>query len=68
MEKLDREELMPCPECGDVPEIQYACGEYFLINPLHRSKRCFCNDFPEMHSSEEYEIECWNKAVKEYYI
>ena len=26
-------ELKPCPECGEVPMIGYACGEYFILTP-----------------------------------
>lgn len=59
-------ELLSCPECGDVPEIGYACGEYFIMSSIHPVGECFCSDFVEMHSSEELEIDVWNKAVTEY--
>lgn len=59
-------ELLPCPECGDVPEVGYACGEYFIMSTVHPVGECFCGNFTEMHSSEEKEIEVWNEAVGKY--
>ncbi len=29
-------DLKPCPQCGEVPEIGYACGEYFIL-PISRA-------------------------------
>ena len=58
-------ELKPCPECGEVPKISYACGEYFVMpkNYVAR-KNCFCMmGFTEMHASEDAEIEAWNRRV-----
>ncbi len=59
-------ELLPCPDCGDIPEIGYACGEYFIMSAVHPVGECFCGTFCEMHSGEEREVECWNKAVREH--
>ena len=58
--------LLPCPNCREVPDVGYACGEYFIMSAVHLERECFCGSFSEMHSSEEREIDCWNKAVKEY--
>ena len=55
-------ELKPCPSCGRVPLIGYACGEYFIMGAV---KECpVCDDFIEMHSSEEMEIEAWNRRAE----
>lgn len=56
-------ELLPCPKCGDVPDVGYACGEYFIMSVVHPVGECFCSSFCEMHSSEELEIKVWNEAV-----
>jgi hypothetical protein len=49
--------LNPCVKCGSVPQMAYACGEYFIIG------RCeACNGFKIMHSTEEQEAEDWNAA------
>lgn len=53
-------ELQKCPNCGKVPHIGYACGEYFVMG----TEGCpVCDDFLEMHSSEKIEIEAWNRRV-----
>ncbi|MBQ3603931.1 MAG: hypothetical protein IJA02_08835 [Clostridia bacterium] len=53
--------LKPCPKCGEEMSIEYACGEYFVL-PTNRG--CyFCDGFNEMHSSEEQEIEAWNRRA-----
>ena len=58
-------ELKPCPCCGQIPQIGYACGEYFIMG----TEECpFCDDFLEMHSSENTEIEAWNRWVNERWI
>ncbi len=59
-------EMAPCPQCGKVPEISYACGEYFIFNPSEPRYTCFCSDFLEMRSSIEGEIKAWNRAVSKY--
>ena len=51
----------PCPKCGMKPRIGYACGEYFIVGMVVDCP--VCDYFGEMHSSEEAEIEAWNKAV-----
>lgn len=55
-------DLKPCPQCGEVPEIGYACGEYFIYSC--EEKDCACNNFTEMHSSMNQEVEAWNKFCK----
>ena len=55
-------EIKPCPQCGEVPTIGYACGEYFIYS--HEEKDCACDSFTEMHSTKEQEIEAWNKFCK----
>ena len=59
-----RYELKPCPQCGEVPEIGYACGEYFVFHPLKVVGTCVCSSFTEMHSSEELEAEAWNRRAE----
>ena len=59
-------EMAPCPQCGKVPEISYACGEYFIFNSSEPRYTCFCGHFTEMHSSMKSEVEAWNKAVNNY--
>lgn len=45
-------ELKPCPQCGEVPKIGYACGEYFIL-PISRAVgACVCSYFAERHSTE----------------
>lgn len=56
-------ELKPCPKCGGVPQIGYACGEYFVIGEKKDCPVCGVCSFVEMHSSEEMEIEAWNRTV-----
>ena len=55
-------ELKPCPLCGVPPKIGYACGEYFVCGEDADCPVCGL-DFCEMHSSEELEIEAWNRRV-----
>lgn len=59
-------EIAPCPQCGEVPKISYACGEYFIFSQSKSRHICFCSDFLEMHSSIEWEIKAWNRAVSNY--
>ena len=59
-------EIAPCPQCGEVPKISYACGEYFIFSQSKSRHNCFCSDFLEMHSSIEWEIKAWNSAVSNY--
>ena len=55
-------ELKPCPHCGRVPLIGYACGEYFIVGAVRDCP--VCDDFTEMHSSEAIEIEAWNRRAE----
>ena len=57
-------ELKPCPQCGEVPEIGYACGEYFILSISRAVEACVCSSFAEMHSTKEQEIEAWNRWVE----
>lgn len=56
-------ELKPCPQCGDIPTIAYACGEYFILSISKPVFACFCSSFTEMHSSKDKEIEVWNRRA-----
>ena len=58
------DELKPCPQCGEVPEIGYACGEYFILTTSKSVEDCVCSSFTEMHSTKEQEIEAWNRRAK----
>lgn len=58
------EELNPCPKCGEVPMIGYACGEYFIFHASKTVGTCMCSSFTEMHSNKELEIEGWNRRVE----
>ena len=62
----EKEVLRACPQCGEVPEIGYCCGEYFIFHPSKIDGMCFCSSFAEMHSSEGTEIEAWNRKVNNY--
>lgn len=57
-------ELKPCPQCKEVPKIGYVCGEYFILPNSKPVGTCVCSSFTEMHSSEEQEIEAWNRSVE----
>lgn len=59
-------EMAPCPQCGEIPKISYACGEYFIFRPVELPDTCFCSRFAEMRSSIEWEIKVWNRAVSNY--
>lgn len=56
-------EIKPCPQCGEVPEIGYACGEYFIFPLSKITGTCACSSFTEMHASEKQEAEAWNRWV-----
>jgi len=60
---MKKPELKACPKCGEVPEIGYCCGEYFIFHPSKVVGVCVCSSFSEMHSSEMLEIEAWNRRV-----
>lgn len=57
-------ELKPCPKCGEVPKIGYACGEYFVFHESAPIGACICSSFHEMHLSEEQEIKVWNDYIE----
>lgn len=59
-------ELKPCPRCKRVPSIGYACGEYFVMSEDDDCPVCGVAGFTEMHSSEEQEIQVWNRMVDNY--
>lgn len=56
--------LLPCPRCGEIPNISYCCGEYFIFPPSKIVGVCVCSSFSEMHSDEEQEIKAWNRRVE----
>lgn len=58
--------IKPCPQCKEVPLIGYACGEYFIMSLDKITGTCLCSSFIEMHSTEEQEIESWNRGVSRY--
>ena len=53
-------ELKPCPKCGCVPWVSYACGEFFVVGG---SDCPMCGGFKEMHATEEQEAEAWNRRA-----
>lgn len=57
-------ELKNCPFCGVPPYVGYCCGEYMIFGD---NPDCpYCGDsFTEMHSSEEMEIEAWNRRSED---
>ena len=57
-------ELKPCPKCGEIPTVAYACGEYFILPISKPVGACVCSSFTEMHASEEQEIEGWNRRIE----
>lgn len=62
-EEINETELKPCPQCGEIPMLGYACGEYFIFHPSKCVGTCFCSSFCEMHSSKKLEIEAWNRRA-----
>lgn len=54
--------LKPCPDCGLIPRIGYACGEYFIVGMVVDCP--VCTRFDEMHSNEQLEIEAWNRRAE----
>lgn len=60
---MSEKELKPCPQCGDVPTIACACGEYFILPISKPVGVCFCSSFTEMHASKEKEIDAWNRKA-----
>lgn len=60
---MRKTKVLPCPTCGEVPEIGYVFGEYFVL-PLDKPVgACVCSSFTEMHATREQEIEAWNRSV-----
>lgn len=57
--------LKPCPICGVPPRMGYACGEYFISGADNECPVCGLN-FTEMHTSEELEIEAWNRRANQW--
>ena len=53
-------DLKPCPKCWRVPELGYACGEFFVLG---RSDCPMCGGFTEMHATEVQEAEAWNRRA-----
>ena len=53
-------ELKPCPKCGCVPRLSYACGEFFVVGG---SDCPMCGGLKEMHATEEQEAEAWNRRA-----
>lgn len=60
-ERIPVDELKPCPKCGRRPIFGYACGEYFIVG---KHEGCpVCDNFGEMHATEEQEAEAWNRRT-----
>lgn len=57
--------LCKCPQCDEIPQIGYACGEYFVFSLSKPTGCCLCSSFFEMHATEEREILAWNTYCKE---
>lgn len=55
-------ELKSCPFCKVPPEIGYVCGEYFIYGENDNCPYCGLS-FSEMHSSEEAQINAWNRRI-----
>lgn len=64
MSEFSNKILKPCPKCGEVPMIAYACGEYFILPVSKPVGACFCSSFTEMHASEDAEADAWNRSVE----
>lgn len=64
MSEFSNKILKPCPKCGEVPMIAYACGEYFILPVSKPVGACFCSSFAEMHASEDAEADAWNRSVE----
>lgn len=56
--------LKPCPCCGRIPQIGYACGEYLVFGDDDDCPGCGCA-FTEMHSNEQMEIDAWNRRAED---
>ena len=56
-------ELKPCPCCGKIPKMGYACGEYLVYGEDDDCPGCGVA-FTEMHSSECAEVEAWNRRAE----
>lgn len=57
-------ELKPCPCCWEIPKIGYVCGDYFVYGYDDDCPGCGIA-FTEMHSSEQREIEAWNRWAED---
>lgn len=60
-------ELKPCAVCGGTPTLGHVCGEYF-VHGEDEDCPCCGVDFSETHSSEELEIEVWNRRTEQWLI
>jgi len=59
--------ISPCPVCGTIPMLGYACGEYFMIgDETIECPACGTTAFVEMHSDPVQEIEAWNRWCETY--
>lgn len=52
--------LRPCKVCGKVPAMGYCAAEYFVYGDDPHCPGCG-NAYTEMHSSDTYMAECWNR-------
>ena len=64
MSMFSNKELKPCPECGEVPVIAYACGKHIVLPMSRPLGTCFCSSFKETYSSEDAAVNAWNRSVE----
>lgn len=62
---MTKSQLCKCPQCGEIPEMGYACDEFFIFSLSKPTGCCLCSSFYEMHATEAQEIEAWNTYCKE---
>ena len=58
------DELKPCPRCGGTPHLGFCCGEYLIYGDYPDCPICG-DEFTEMHSNKELEIEAWNRRAED---
>lgn len=48
--------VLKCPDCNNVPEVLYCCGEHFINCDCKKSPPCF-------HASKQQTVLEWNSYV-----
>lgn len=59
--------ILPCPTCGKFPKLGYACGEHYIFSQEQAIGECVRSSYTVMSSTEQLEIERWNKSVKDFF-